>query len=165
MSPAPTTCASHLSDDLQKSRRTAYRKYAELLSADAAAPDAPEQIDAKSMTQLRTLAASLGKSPADVESDARVLRAAANARTRIDRARGSSAAQRSAKSALDAHDAETARLLAERREGYRALYAEYRSLGALHVGGMDAVHHLNALIDRHAELLAHLDRVTDHDLE
>jgi hypothetical protein len=150
---ATTTTASPLSDELLRSRRTAYRKYAELLGD----PDATAG-DAKSLTQLRTLSAALGRSPAEVDADAKVLRAARQAGERIARGREAAAAQAPALAAVRAYDAETAKVLAERREGYRALYAAYdrhcRAAGA----ARDAASHLNKLIAQHPELLGHLDR-------
>src|SRR4030095_4559927 len=84
---SPSSLSAAMSAEFDRSRRSAWRKYAALLAellaasraslpplpATRAAPLIPEPCDAKQLSSLRAAAAALGRTPEDVESDASAL--------------------------------------------------------------------------------------------
>ena len=170
MSAAPSIAVA-LSVDAHKSRRPAYRKYtnllAELLSATRAAhpgmpptrsvrPD-PASADPKLLAQLRAAAAALGRTPADVETDAQLVAKLQSTRARVAAGRDLEAAIRDAGASVHAHDAETARIVADRAREYRRLYEAYRVLSERQVAGQQAAREVDKLLAQHPDLLSALD--------
>jgi hypothetical protein len=113
-------------------------------------------VDGKALAALRNAAAVLGKTPADVEADTRVLLAARRQRDLIAAAKPSADA-RAALDACAAYDVETARIEGERRAERERLYREYRRIrrGRFEAGRAERA--LAALSREHPELLADLD--------
>jgi hypothetical protein len=83
-----------MAEDVGRQRRSAWRRYAELLGAAALASPEAAAGDSKTLAALRDAAGALGKSPADVEADGRALAKAARLRARIEARPGMDAAQR-----------------------------------------------------------------------
>ena len=67
--------------------------------------------------------------------------------------------------AFTEHDAESARILEQRRREYARLYGVYSNLGFIWRGAADAVQDLNRLLDQHPELLAHEPRASNTEFE
>ena len=154
MSPTLTTSplAAALAADAAKERRVLVRRYAQLLAASMPAPGEPPDTvppDAKRLAQLKQLAGLLAKAPADVDADASVIQSVRHHRAAIARAAGTTPARAAAERAFTDYDAETARLLAERKREYFRLYAVYEDLGLTRRAATDAVNDLNRLLDQH----------------
>lgn len=63
------------------------------------------------------------------------------------------------------YDAESARILAGRKQEYRRLYCAYADLGFAQSCAADAVRVLNRLLDQHPDLLAHEERASMREWE
>jgi hypothetical protein len=144
--------AAMLAEDVGRQRQAAWRRYAEVLNAAAGASAEQAVDDAKALAALRSAAEELGKSPADVEADGRVLAHAAKLRVRVE-ARPGMEAMRAARRAVDEYDAETLRVIAERKQGYARVYAVYRDIGKANVAADAARRELDGVIAANPELL------------
>ena len=81
------------------------------------------------------------------------------------RSAGYEAARATALAAVEAYDAESARLLAERRAEYARLYGAYEQLGLTWRAAVDSMRELNQLLAAHPDLLAHEPPATERDCE
>jgi hypothetical protein len=139
-----------------KARDEAAGEYAALL---ASADPLGEQDDA-SARRLATLIETLGKSAADVDADVRLVQRAARLREQVEAGHGASKRAAEARRTLADYDAETARIMEDRREGYRARYAELRRVEKLQVDASVGAGELERLVAQHPQLLADVDRET-----
>lgn len=159
---------SALADDAAKERRANFVRYAELLAASMPVPGEPAETvppDPRRVAQLKQLAAALGRSPAQVEADAVVIQQVKAHRATMARSAGYQDKSAAADRAVKEYDAETVRVLEERRREYRRLYAVYSNIGFTWSGAMHSMRELNRLLDKNPEVLAHEPPATQRDCE
>ena len=144
--------ACKLQPENESQRKVASQRYAELLAADSE--------KAEDVEELKRLMVCLGKTPADVVADQKVVHELPQLRATIAAARRSSPKIAPAQKAVADHAAETKRIVEERQTAANALSGEVSSLLADQERGRAAVKRIEELRagtfnPMHKELLAH----------
>jgi hypothetical protein len=132
-------------EDRAQQRRAAYDRYVSLLEENSS--------DAAKVKELHAVMDTLGKSAADVQREAGVLRGAAAVRGRIDAAKGAGVKERAAAAAIPQFEAETERLLADRKLKLAELQAEHTRTREASAAATRDVELLNRLKNENEELL------------
>ena len=135
--------------EAEKSTRAALRAYGALLVQS----NQPADDDGKAAKRLKALIEQLGKTPAEVETDLRLVQQAAQLRKHIEAGAGGKERAAIARRELAAYDAETGRIIDARRKGYSALYEKQRATEKVHGDASIAASELERLLAFHPDLL------------